>query len=234
MRGFNFDISSLFGNQNTGNSFGSFNFSDYASIKNGSYGKLVKSYYAEQKKSAVSDKSSSDKTKKNQFADQTIDKSGMTQMKKEADSLKTAAESLNSDDLWKKTDGKYDVDKIVGAVKTFVNEYNDTLTQASKFNSKDVAQDIRYMSSMTSTMSKMLSKAGITVGTDGKMSLNEDSLKKADMTSVKSLFTGAVSYGSQTADRAAQISKDSLMSSSIYGSNGVLSSSISNMFNNWV
>lgn len=37
MRGFNFNISSLFSGFGSGNAFSSFNFSDYASIKNGSY-----------------------------------------------------------------------------------------------------------------------------------------------------------------------------------------------------
>lgn len=231
MRGFNFNISSLFSNLGSGNALGSFNFSDYASIKNGSYGKLVKSYYAEQKKTPGNDKTTTTKPTKKE---ETVDKTGLTQMKKEADGLKSAAEALNKEDLWKQTDGKYDMDKIVGAVKTFANEYNDTLTQASKVNSKDVAQDVRYMSSMTNTMSKALSKIGVTVGTDGKLSVNEDEMKKANVSSIKSLFSGAVSYGSQIADRASEISRDTVMNSSIYGSNGTLSSSLSNMFNKWI
>lgn len=231
MRGFNFNISSLFSNLGSGNAFGSFNFSDYASIKNGSYGKLVKSYYAEQKKTPGNDKTTTTKPTKKE---ETVDKTGLSQMKKEAEGLKSAAEALNKEDLWKQTDGKYDMDKIVGAVKTFANEYNDTVTQASKVNSKDVAQDVRYMSSMTNTMSKALSKIGVTVGTDGKLSVNEDEMKKANVSSIKSLFSGAVSYGSQIADRASEISRDTVMNSSIYGSNGTLSSSLSNMFNKWI
>ena len=230
MARFNFDISSLFGGFNSNSTFGSFNFSDYASIKNGSYRKLMKSYYAEQKAPAKEKTPSVN----NKSKEQTADKTGLTQMKKEADGLKSAADALNNDDLWKQTDGKYDIDKITSAVKTFVNEYNDTLTQASKVNSKEIAQDVRYMNSMTNTMSKALSKIGVTVGTDGKLSVNEDELKKANVTSIKSLFTGAVSYGSQTADRASEISRDAVMNSSIYGINGTSSSSMSNMFNKWI
>lgn len=230
MRGFNFDISLFFNNKNSGNIFSSFNFSDYASIKNGSYGKLMKSFYAEQKKSSVSDKTATNNTKK----EQTVDKTGLSQLKKEADSLKTAAEALNEDGLWRQTNGQYDMDKIVGAVKTFAGEYNDTLTQAAKVNSKEIAQDTRYMSSMTSTMSKALSKVGITVGTDGKLSINEEELKNSNVSSLKTLFTGTVSYGSQIADRAGEISRDTVMNSGIYGNNGVLSSSLSGMFNKWV
>ena len=90
------------------------------------------------------------------------------------------------------------------------------------------------MSSMTNTMSKALSKIGVTVGTDGKLSVNEDEMKKANVSSIKSLFSGSVSYGSQIADRASEISRDTVMNSSIYGSNGTLSSSLSNMFNKWI
>ena len=61
MNRYNFDISSFFNNSTSANAFGSFNFGDYASIKNGSYGKLLKSYYAEQKKPISSDKTSTDK-----------------------------------------------------------------------------------------------------------------------------------------------------------------------------
>ena len=235
MRGFNFNISSMFGGFGSNNSLGSFNFSDYASIKNGSYGKLMKSYYAEQKKSTRAEKTDKDTSSKiNRKKEAAIDKTGLTQMKKEADGLKTAAEALNEDALWKQTDGKYDMDKIVSAVKTFANEYNDTLNQAAKVNSKDIAQDVRYMNSMTNTMSKALSKIGVTVGTDGKLSVNEDELKKANVTSIKSLFAGSVSYGYQISDRASEIARDTVMSSSVYSSNGALSSSLSNMFNKWI
>lgn len=229
MARFNFNISSLFSGLNSNSPFSSFNLSDYASIKNGSYGKLIKSYYAEQKKTSSSDKTTTDNKK-----DQTVDKIGLSQMKKEADSLKNAAEALGKSDLWKQTDGKYDMDKITSAVKSFVSEYNEAITQAGKVNSKDIATDVKYMSSMTTTMSKALSKIGVTVGTDGKLSLNEDELKKANVSSIKSLFTGTVSYGSQIADKASAISKDAVMNSSIYGSNGMLSSSMSSIYNKWI
>lgn len=237
MKSYNYDISSLFSNLNSGNSFGTFNFGEYASIKNGSYGKLLKSYYAEQTSSTKTDKTDkTNKTDKNSSSktQKGTDVDNNSKLKKESDSLKSAAEALNKDDLWKMTDGKYDMDKIVSAVKTFANEYNDTLAQADKVNSKDVSQDVKYMSGMTSTMSKALSKIGVSVGTDGKLTVNEDDLKKASVKNIKSLFSGATSYGSQIADMAGGISRDALMNSSIYGSNGALSSSVSSMFNKWV
>lgn len=235
MNRYNFDISSFFNNSTSANAFSTFNFGDYASIKNGSYGKLLKSYYADQKKS-VSDKNTStdkvatDATKKQQKADAT----GLSQMKKSADGLKEATDALANEELWKQTDGKYDMDKIVSAVKDFASKYNDTIAQASKVNSKDVSQDVKYMNSMTSTMSKSLSKNGITVGTDGKLSVNEDELKKANISSVKSMFKSVASYGSEIAGKASAISRDAVMGSSIYGSNGALLSSLSEVYNQWI
>ena len=230
MRGYDSNITALFSNLNKGTTFGGFNLSDYASIKNGSYGKLVKAYYTEQNKSNATDKTSTTKTSNTATADTT----GMTQMKSEADGLKAAANALGKEDLWKQTDGEFNTEKITSALKSFVKGYNDTLTQASKINSKEVSTDLGYMTSMTSVMSKSLAQAGISVGFDGTLSLNEDTLKKADMNSVKSLFTGQVSYGSQTADKAAQISKDTLMNTSTYNANASLASPISGMFNQYV
>ena len=237
-----FDFSSLFGGMNSGSLFGSVDISEYASIKSGSYKKLLKSYYAEQKDTPSTSKPTTS-TKKNvvdKILDEKkkvtpkVDKSGAIQVKREADSLIAAADALNSEELWEQTNCKYDMDKIANAVKTFANEYNDTLTETAKMTSKDVSQDVKYMNSMTGTMSKSLEKIGITVGIDGKLTVNEDTLKNADVSKIKSLFAGKVSYGSQIADKAASISKDAVLSASIYGSNGMLSNSLSGLFDKTV
>ena len=44
----NVDYSYLFGSTQASSTSGSFSLSDYAAIKNGSYGKLLKAYYAKQ------------------------------------------------------------------------------------------------------------------------------------------------------------------------------------------
>lgn len=227
MRGFNFNISTLFSSLGTNNSFGSFNLSDYASIKNGSYGKLLKSYYSESKKPAASEADKADKPKKKV---QTEDKTGLSQIKKEADGLKTAAEALGKDELWKNKAGEADMGKITSAIKSFANEYNDVIAQSSKVTSKDVSQSVYYMTSMTGTMSKALSKIGVNVDAGGKLSVDEDVLKKANVSSVKALFGGSGSYGAQIADKASDVSRAAIMSSSVYSSNGSLSSPLDNMF----
>lgn len=229
---FNFDVTSLFGGLNSNNSnnlFGGINLSDYSLIKRGGYKKLMKSYYDEQS-GKTTHKNNVTTNKK----EQAIDKTGLTQMKKESDGLKSAVEAFNKDDLWKQTNGEYDMEKITGAVKSFVNEYNDVVNQSSKVNSKEISQTMRYMSSMTNTMSKALSKIGVAVGVDGKLSINEDTLKKANVTSIKSMFAGAGSYGAQIEAKASEVSRATIMNSSMYSSNATLSSTLNGMYDKWI
>lgn len=232
MKANNTNISSLLSSLNTSSPLSSINIGDYATIKSGSYKKLLKAYYDEQKDTST--ESVKKASKKNEAAKASVDSTGLSTIKKDAEKLKASAEALGNNDLWEKTDGQYDMDKISDAVKTFTNDYNAVIEQSAKVTSKDVSTDVKYMSSLSNTLSKSLSKIGVTVGADGKLSLNEDTLKKANASDVKELFTGTVSFGSQIEEKAGSISKDAVMNSSIYGSNGAASSILSGMFNEWM
>ena len=84
----NVDYSYLFGGTQNVSTGGTFNLNDYASIKNGSYKKLMKAYYAKQDV----DKAASGKD--------TVQKS--TIMKTGSDSLKKSADALKDNSLWEK------------------------------------------------------------------------------------------------------------------------------------
>lgn len=226
------DISSFFNHSNT-SGLGSLNFSDYALIKSGSYGKLMKAYYADDKGSTAGKADKSDKTDKKKVQEK-IDSTGAAKMKSEADGLKKAAESLQKDELWKETNGKYDTSKVVSAVKKFADEYNDVIAQSSKVTSSDILRQTNYMTSMTKTMSKALDKVGVKVDSDGKLSVDEDKLKKASAKDVKALFSGSYSYISQIADKAGAISSAATKDSGLYASNGALSDTVSSMFSKLV
>ena len=133
----NVDFSVLFSGTSDSSSVGNTNMlSDYAAIKNGSYGKLMKAYYAKQDAEKLSGKG--DTSQK------------LTLMKTSADSLKKSADALNDSSLWgkkkiKKKDEKtgeeievedYDWDKITKAVKSFVEDYNDVVKEAGESNTK--------------------------------------------------------------------------------------------------
>lgn len=225
-----FDISSFFGNTKT-NHMNSFNFSDYSAIKNGSYGKLLKSYYASVKKDSTVSKNDKE-TNKNKLLN--TDSAGLSKMKKEADGLKTKAAALNEDELWEKKNGEYDMGKITSAVKSFANEYNDVIDQSQKVGSKDVTMQTGFMKSMTSTMANALSKVGVSVGTDGKMTVDETSFKNADVKDIKALFAGKYSYAAQIEEKASAISSAAVRSSSMYSSNGLLTSTLQGSYNDWI
>ena len=85
----NVDFSALFSGTSDSSSVGNTNMlSDYAAIKNGSYGKLMKAYYAKQDAEKLSGKG--DTSQK------------LTLMKTSADSLKKSADALNDSSLWGK------------------------------------------------------------------------------------------------------------------------------------
>lgn len=210
----NTDYSLLFGGTPTVSSGGTFSLSDYASIKNGSYGKLLKAYYVQEDVQKVS--SNKDSVQKS-----TIIKSG-------ADALKKSADDLMDDSLWEKNED-YDWEKITKAVKAFIADYNDVIEQAGESNSKQVLRNAVWMTGTTEANENVLSKVGITVGKGNKLELDEEKLKKADIGTLKTLFTGHNSFASKVSMKANSISNAAAWSSGTYKSNGTYNNSLSEL-----
>ena len=161
-----YDFSSLMGG--TANSSGNL-LADYSSIKNGSYGKLVKAYYAKQdaEKAALSGDS----------------KQKLTLMRSSADSLKKSADALNDSSLWEKKKIKkkdeetgeeievedYDWDAIKKAVKSFIKDYNAVVGQAGDSDNKNVLRNAGScadkISQKAGSLSKVAANAAAKAGT---------------------------------------------------------------------
>lgn len=198
-----YDFSALLGG--TTNSSGNL-LSDYASIKNGSYGKLMKAYYAKQ--DAENASASGDSKQK------------LTLMRSSADSLKKSADALNNSSLWekkkiKKKDEKtgeetevedYDWNAITKAVKSFIADYNAVVGQAGDSDTKNVLRNAAWMTGITDSTEKLLAKVGITIGKGSKLELDEDALKEANITTLKSLFTGTGSFADKISQKAGSLS----------------------------
>lgn len=118
----------------------------------------------------------------------------------------------------------YDADKTYKAVSDFVSNYNDTVTALSKTDNANIRTSGSSMTRMTGIMKNSLSAAGINVGVDGKLSIDEEAFKKADMSTVKSLFNGNGSYAQIVSSSAARVqlsaNTQQLYGGSVYGSNG--------------
>lgn len=189
----NIDYSALFGTASN-SSVGTANYlSDYASIRNGSYKKLMKAYYAKQD------------TEKSTTKQDTVQKS--TLMGSSADSLKVAADKLNDSELFDKDD-----DTIVKAVKSFIESYNDVVSESGESNNKSVLRNAAWLTGMTGKNAKLLSKAGITIAKGNKLELDEDTLK--------SIFNGYNSFAGNVSRKASAISNASNGAGSSYTSKG--------------
>ena len=231
-----YDFSALMGG--TANSSGSL-LSDYASIKNGSYGKLLKAYYAKQ--DAENASVSGDSRQK------------LSLMRSSADSLKKSADALNTSSLWEKKKIKkkdeetgkkteieteiedYDWESITKAVKSFIEDYNAVVGQAGDSDTKNVLRNAMWMTGITDSNERLLSEVGITIGKGNKLELDEDSLKEANVTTLKSLFTGSGSFADRISQKAGSLSNAAAnaaarVKGTTYTSNGSYSDTLSKLF----
>ncbi len=242
----NTDYSSFFGGgaPYIDSGIGGINVSDYAMIKNGSYGKLVKAYYAKQDADKLSQSGDSSQT--------------LTLMRSSADSLKKSADALGDVSLYEKKKftrkdeetgeeievEDYDWDAIIKAVKTFIDDYNSVVEQAGNSQTKNVLRNAAWMTSMTEKTGNLLSQVGITIGKGNKLELDEEALKKKtflgqssielnNISTLKVLFTGHVSFGSQVSQKASAISNAAARTKGVdktYNKKGAYSDTISKLF----
>lgn len=199
-------ISSLFsslGTTNTNSSAGGMmgiNLNDYASIKNGSYGKLVKSYYELDEKENVKDKESKNDT---DDTDNTI-----RGIKGASDDLKSSASALySSKDLFvKNADGEYDMEAIYEKLNKFIEDYNATIEAVGSAETESIANAGASMVNNTTNNINMLSKLGISVsGADFTLSIDKEKFMKASIADVKSMLSGVGSFAYQVGAKASRI-----------------------------
>ena len=232
------DYSYLFQSMTTsrGNSLGNLNFlSDYASIKNGSYGKLMKAYYAKDAADKTASEGKDTETKKNSISTAADSAKTLSEIEKAADAMKESADSLlvkGSKSVFRKKNEKatvseeYDTDAIYKAVSGFVTDYNDLLSKTSAASSKNLQSKADTLVAVTSANAKLLSRVGITVNSDSSLSLDEEVFKKSDMGMVKNLFGTTGAYGYKVSAQASMIdytaAKESTRSNT-YTANGTYS-----------
>lgn len=180
-------------------------YTDYASLKNGSYRKLVSAYY---KKMDAENGSTSSSVSNDS-------KQTLTSINGAASDLKESASALltkGKDSLFKtKTDEKgnsyvdYDTDEVYKAVKSFVDDYNSMLDAAAESDTTSILRAAMSMLSYTSANEKALAEVGITIGSDSKLSIDEDKFKEASKARVQSLFQSTGGYAYQINAKATNI-----------------------------
>ena len=147
------------------------------------------------------------------------------------DSAKTLASiESESEDMVKSAQALYknsrkdDTDATYKKVSAFVSDYNSLINAADDSETKQISRNLESMKSLTDINSKSLAKVGITVDSkSGKLSVDEDTFKKADSTKVDALFKGNGSYAYAVASKASMLeyaAKNEAEKTNTYGANG--------------
>lgn len=210
---------------------------EYSQIKSSTYKKLVNTYYDKVQKgndlddiSELFSKNNSKNSEKNKLNDvransDSLSASVTTLLEKGKNSVfnKVKVEKVDEKTGEKTVSEEYDVKAIKEAVSQFVSDYNKVLDKSSETNSTKVMKKTLDMIDNTKIYKNSLEKIGISIGSDNKLTIDEEKFESANMTSVKSLFNDENSLGRRTINKALQISTEAYkaeLSVGLYSSSG--------------
>ena len=225
-------FSSLGSSKSTGSRLFGINLSEYASIRSGSYGKLMRSYFSMDSTKGTSKSDDSTKNTIEDLATTTSTSKDSTKtlaaIESDAKELTDSAKALytrsNNKVFTKDSGGSYDTDKIYKAVKRFADDYNSMLDTAGKSSTNRISRSVSSMKNETSYNEKPLKEIGITVDEKtGRLSVDETTFKSADTEKIKNLFNGTGSYAYSVATKAAMTesyAKSEAAKSNTYTKNG--------------
>ena len=223
------DYSFLFSSLgSSGSSSPNLNFiSEYASIKNGSYGKLMKAYYAKDETSKSTSKTTTQK--QNTIAATTT--ANLSAVQTTSDKLKDSADALlvkGEKSLFKDESVS---DTVYNAVSKFVSDYNSVIKASKEASNTNVGDRTTTMVQTTKANQSLLSKIGITVNQDNTLALDKTSFMASDFSTVKGLFntTGGFAYRTSAQASLINYAADNAVSkaSSIYTTNGTFNKNYS-------
>ena len=206
--------SSLYGSNNGSTNLYSL-FSERNAIKNGTYKRLLKSYYSSLEENSGSTTSTSRRRGSNNIIDTLLREKMYPTVSKETEkansdltsgisSLKSSVSTLQSEKTYEDTEnGSTAAEKVVSAMKSYVNNYNNVVTASKSSTLSNKTAYVANMMSTTSKFEKELGEIGVMLKSDGTLQLDETKLKDADLSKVQKLFSteNIQSYGSTIASR---------------------------------
>jgi len=154
-------------------------------ISSGSYHKLLSNYYK---------KYGTDGETKTDNATGADDAKTIEKVKSAADELSKASDDLRGEKQYSKDN----IDELYKKVSAYVDAYNDTIDVADDSNTSGVLSAGSKMTKTTASNQNLLSKVGISIGSDNKLSIDKEKFMESDVNTMKTLFAGAGSYGYQT------------------------------------
>lgn len=208
------NFSQMFQGLSSGSGSGNTNFlADYASLKSGSYGRLMKAYYGSG--SSSSSVSSGSKAQTNNVLERILEERRNPKVSedvKEANAnltagiptLKNTVSTLQNDNTYTDTqNGQSATEKVASAMKNFVSQYNDVVNAAKQSTLSNKTAYIANMMKTTKANADKLSEIGVTVNANGTLQFNEATMKSAGISKVQEMFSSkdSMSYGSTVMSR---------------------------------
>ena len=143
---------------------------------------------------------------------------GGTLSQADATALHRAAKKLRN---FNYEDDTTDSANIYGSVNAFIQVYNNTLSSGNKTDDASLNRYSRYLKSLSKEHSSELSRIGITVNSDGSLSANDNLLKSAKVSKVKTLFADDAEYITKVRRYSKKMAEkaDSVVLSETLGSN---------------
>lgn len=192
-----------------------FNLSDYASIKNGSYKKVLKAYYKEmdfQKSSStnqhvVTDRNSSSTVNKSDFSIDNTKKEEIIGLQDFVNKLKNSTNRLlnkGSTSVFHNSDRE----ALYKEVSGFVSNFNAMVEKGSNSSFDTISRISKRMLDTVKDNETALSEIGISLK-GGSLAIDKDTFMKADVGQVKSLFNESNSFADFVSKRT-QIIEESV------------------------
>ena len=187
--------------------------SDYASIKSGSYGRLMKAYYGKGKNSSATASGSSSSTsnvlerileeRRNPKVSEDV-KEANSNLVTGISNLKSSVATLQNSNTYTDTEkGQSATAKVSSAMKNFVSQYNEVVNASKKSTMTNKTAYVANMMKATAANADKLSEIGVTINDNGTLQFNESKLQSAELSKVQELFSAddSMSYGSTVMSR---------------------------------
>lgn len=161
-------------------------------------------------------------------------------LEKSADSLKEQAEKLaetGEKSFLEKIKADGNSEEACKVVESYVEHYNSTLSSLSKSGGALNQYYSRMLQEAADENSEALEKIGITVGKDGKLSVDAEKLRAASIDDIQSVFAGSDGLAARTAFIADRVSSNAQANmesvSSQYDITGNLQSQLASRYDFW-
>lgn len=165
---------------------------DYFSIRNGTYLKVAKKFYSDENNLRNKLGSASKIDEKQLDLTKSGAEAAIGSMVKLMDAKLYNKVEKRDADGYRYTD--YNKEDIYKNLNAFVDAYNNLVKNVGDLEDRQTLKNGVRMVEQTKVYSGALGKIGISIESDNTLKISEEAFNKADMSDVKSMFTGNVSF----------------------------------------